>query len=120
MCPACPLIAIEILKAARMYGSNFFYIFHRIVIPLCHNSIIGMAIFQFLWAWDDYLWPYLVIRSGNKQLLSIALNMFNGRYSTDYAGLFAATSVAIIPVVIFYIIFQKQFVEGVSASAIKG
>jgi ABC-type glycerol-3-phosphate transport system permease component len=46
--------------------------------------------------------------------------MFNGRYSTDYAGLFAATSIAIIPVVVFYVIFQKHFVEGVSASAIKG
>ena len=117
---ACMLVPNELLEAARIDGANEFFIFHRIVIPMLHNSIIGMSIFQFLWAWDDYLWPYLVIRSGNKQLLSIALNMFNGRYSTDYAGLFAATSIAIIPVVVFYVIFQKHFVEGISASAIKG
>ncbi len=117
---ACTSIPNEILEAARMDGANEFYSFHRVVIPMLRNSIVSMAIFQFLWAWDDYLWPYLMIRSGNKQLLSVALNLFSGRYSTDYAGLFAATAIAIIPVVIFYIIFQKRFVEGVSASAVKG
>ena len=117
---ACISIPNELLEAARVDGANEFYIFHRIVFPLLHNSIVSLSIFQFLWAWDDYLWPYLVIRSGNKQLLSIALNMFSGRYSTDYAGLFAATAIAIVPVIVFYIIFQKRFIAGVSASAIKG
>lgn len=117
---ACMGIPNEILEAARVDGANEFYTFHRIVLPQLHNSVISIAIFQFLWAWDDYLWPYLMIRSGDKQLLSVALNLFSGRYSTDYAGLFAATAIAIIPVVVFYIIFQKRFIEGVSASAVKG
>lgn len=117
---ACEAIPNELLEAARIDGASEFYIFHRIVLPLLKNSIVSMAIFQFLWAWDDYLWPYLVIQSREKQLLSVALNLFSGRYSTDYAGLFAATSITIVPVIIFYIIFQKRFVEGVSASAVKG
>lgn len=117
---ACEAIPNELLEAARIDGANEFYIFHRIVLPLLKNSIVSMAIFQFLWAWDDYLWPYLVIQSREKQLLSVALNLFSGRYSTDYAGLFAATSITIIPVIVFYIVFQKHFVEGVSASAVKG
>ncbi len=113
-------IPTEMLEAARIDGANEFYIFHRIAIPQLRNSIISISIFQFLWAWDDYLWPYLVIRSEKKQLLSIGLNLFSGRFSTDYAGLFAATSIAIIPVVIFYVIFQKHFVDGVSSASIKG
>lgn len=117
---ACFAIPDELLGAARVDGSNEFYTFHRIILPQLRNSIVAMAVFQFLWAWDDYLWPYLVIRSGKKQLLPVALNLFNGQYSTDYAGLFAATSIAIIPVLIFYLIFQKQFIAGVSASAVKG
>ena len=117
---ACEAIPNELLEAERIDGANEFYIFHRIVLPLLKNSIVSMAIFQFLWAWDDYLWPYLVIQSREKQLLSVALNLFSGRYSTDYAGLFAATSITIIPVIVFYIVFQKHFVEGVSASAVKG
>jgi multiple sugar transport system permease protein/raffinose/stachyose/melibiose transport system permease protein len=117
---ACFSIPDEMLEAARIDGANEFYIFHRIVLPQLRNSIISIAIFQFLWAWDDYLWPYLMIRTGEKSMLAVALNLFNGRYSTDYAGLFAATSIAIIPVLIVYIIFQKRFIEGVSSSSLKG
>jgi len=117
---ACFSIPDEMLEAARIDGANEFYIFHRIIFPQLQNSIVSIAIFQFLWAWDDYLWPYLMIRTGEKSLLSVALNLFNGRYSTDYAGLFAATSIAILPVVVFYIVFQKRFIEGVSSSSLKG
>ena len=117
---SCTAVPDEILEAARIDGANEFYIFHRIVLPMLRNAIASMAIFQFLWAWEDYLWPYLVIRSESKQLLSIALNMFSGRFSTDYAGLFAATSIAIIPVVVCYLVFQKQFIEGIASSAVKG
>jgi multiple sugar transport system permease protein/raffinose/stachyose/melibiose transport system permease protein len=117
---ACFSIPDEMLEAARVDGANEFYLFHKIVIPQLSNSIISIAIFQFLWAWDDYLWPYLMIRTGEKSMLAVALNLFNGRYSTDYAGLFAATSIAIIPVVIFYIIFQRHFIEGISSSSLKG
>lgn len=117
---SCAVIPNELIEAARMDGANEFYIFHRIIIPQLNNAIVSMSVFQFLWAWDDYLWPFLMIRDTEKQLLPVALNLFSGQYSTDYAGLFAATSIAIIPVVIFYIIFQKKFIAGVSSSAIKG
>jgi multiple sugar transport system permease protein/raffinose/stachyose/melibiose transport system permease protein len=117
---ACSGIPDEMLDAARIDGAGEIYIFHRIVIPMTRNAISSITIFQFLWAWEDYLWPYLVMRSEEKQLLSVALNLFNGRYSTNYAGLFAAASIAIVPVIIFYLIFQKSFIEGVSSSAIKG
>ncbi len=110
----------EMLEAARIDGGNEFYIFHRIVLPMLRNTVVSIAIFQFLWAWEDYLWPYLMIRSEEKQVLSVALNLFNGQHSTDYAGLFAAASIAIMPVIVFYLIFQKRFIEGISSSAIKG
>ena len=110
----------ELLDAARIDGSNEFYIFHRIVLPLLRNAISSLVIFQFLWAWEDYLWPYLMIRSQNKQLVSIALQMFSGRFSTNYINLFATTNITIIPIIIVYLIFQKRFIEGIASSAIKG
>ena len=110
----------ELLEAARMDGANEFAIFHKIVLPMSKNSISAIAIFQFLWVWEDYLWPYLMIDSEEKQLLAVGLTTFNGRYSTDYGGLFAATTISIIPVLIIYIIFQKRFVAGVAAGAVKG
>ena len=110
----------EILEAARMDGANEFYIFHRIVLPMSKNGISSIAIFQFLWTWEDFLWPYLVINSEEKQLLAVGLKMFNGQYSTDYGALFAATAISIIPVLLIYLFFQKQFIAGIAASAVKG
>ena len=110
----------ELIEAARMDGSNEFQTFHRLVLPLCKNGISAIAIFQFLWVWEDYLWPYLMIDSEGKQLLAVGLTLFNGRYSTDYGGLFAATTISILPVIIVYVIFQKRFVAGVAAGAVKG
>ena len=110
----------EVLEAARIDGANEFYIFHRIIFPMAKNGISSIAIFQFLWAWEDYLWPYLVINSREKQLLAVGLKMFSGQYSTDYGALFAATAISIIPVLVIYIIFQKQFIAGIASSAVKG
>ena len=103
-----------------MDGANEFRIFHKIVLPMSKNSISAIAIFQFLWVWEDYLWPYLMIDSEEKQLLAVGLTTFNARYATDYGGLFAATAISIIPVLIIYVIFQKRFVAGVAAGAVKG
>ena len=68
----------------------------------------------------DFLCPYLVITNKDKQLLAVGLKMFNGQYSTDYGALFAATAISIIPVLLIYLFFQKQFIAGIAASAVKG
>lgn len=110
----------EILEAARIDGASEFYIVHKIVFPMAKNGISSIAIFQFLWCWEDFLWPYLIINDEKKQLLSVGLKMFNGQYSTDYGALFAATTISIMPVLVIYLIFQKQFIAGIAASAVKG
>lgn len=110
-------ISDELLEAARMDGANETYVFHRIILPMSRNTIASLAIFQFLWSWEDFLWPYLMINSQDKQLLSVGLRQFNGQYGTDYGGLFAATSISIIPIVLVYLIFQKQFVQGIASGS---
>lgn len=110
----------EILEAARIDGANEFLIFHRIILPMAKNGISSIAIFQFLWTWEDFLWPYLVINDQEKQLLAVGLKMFNGQYSTDYGALFAATAISIVPVLLIYLFFQKQFIAGIASSAVKG
>lgn len=110
----------EIIEAARIDGANEFVIFHKLLLPMSRNGISSIAIFQFLWMWEDFLWPYLVINNRDKQLLAVGLKMFNGQYSTDYGALFAATAISIIPVLVVYLIFQKQFIAGIAASAVKG
>lgn len=81
--------------AVRLDGASDWRIFRQVVLPMSRNSIAALAIFTFLWNWEDYLWPFLMITDDDKQLLSVGLKMFSGQYGTDYGGLFAATSVTI-------------------------
>lgn len=110
----------EVLEAARMDGASELYIFHRIILPMSTNAISALAIFQFLWVWEDYLWPYLMIDDDALQVLAVGLTTFSGRYSTDYGGLFAATTLSILPVLTVYLIFQRRFIAGAASAAVKG
>lgn len=110
-------ISDELIEAAKLDGASETRIFHSIILPMSHNTIAALAIFTFLWNWEDYLWPFLMITDENKQLLAVGLKAFNGQYGTDYGGLFAATSLAIVPVIIVYMIFQKQFIAGIATGS---
>lgn len=112
-------VPTELIEAAKIDGAGEFYIFHKIVIPQCVNMISALSIFLFLWNWEDFLWPYLVLSTDSKYPLSVALSQFTGQNVTHYGQLFAATAVTIIPILVVYLIFQKRFVEGVSMSGIK-
>jgi multiple sugar transport system permease protein len=112
-------ISDSLIEAAKLDGASDWRIFHQIILPMSRNAIAAFTIFQFLWNWEDYLWPFLIISDPNKQLLPVGLQTFNGQYGTDYGGLFAATSIAIIPVVIVYLVFQKQFIAGIATGAVK-
>lgn len=112
-------ISDELIEAARLDGASDTRIFHSLILPLSHNTIAALAIFTFLWNWEDYLWPFLMITDESKQLLAVGLKAFNGQYGTDYGGLFAATSLAIVPVIIVYVIFQKQFIAGIATGSSK-
>jgi multiple sugar transport system permease protein len=112
-------IADSFIEAARIDGANELYILHRIIAPLCVNAISAIVIFHFLWSWEDFLWPYLMITDESRQLLPVALKNFNGRFYTNYGGLFAATALSIIPVLTVYLFFQKRFIAGVALAGIK-
>ncbi len=109
----------ELIEAARMEGASEWRIFHSIAIPLSVNMISALSIFLFLWNWEDFLWPYLVLVSQDKFPLAVALSYFSGQNNTNYGGLFATTAITIIPILVVYLFFQKRFVEGVSLSGIK-
>jgi len=110
----------ELIESARMDGASEYSISHRIVFPLCGNALSAIVIFHFLWSWDDFLWPYLMISTDSLQLLPVALKNFIGKYYTNYGALFASTTLSVIPVLVVYLFFQKRFIEGVAMSGIKG
>ena len=72
-----------------------------------------------MWRWNDYLWPLLVIRDNKLFTLQLALANFNGEYSVDWESLLAMSVVSMIPVLIVFLIFQKQFIKGMVTSGMK-
>lgn len=112
-------ISDSLLDAAKIDGANEFQRYLRIVLPLCKPAMTTVAIYAFMNAWSDYLAPMIYITKTEKLALSLGLQQFMGEYSTDWARLMAAALIFVIPVVVFYIIFQRNFVQGVSTSGLK-
>ena len=109
----------ELIEAARIDGAGEFSIFHQIMLPNVTAALSALGIFQFLWTWDDYLWPFLMLQSMDKYTLPVGLSLYNGQYFSDYGGIFASASIAVLPVILVYLLFQRQFIEGIALTGIK-
>ena len=109
----------ELSEAARVEGASSFKIYYMIMLPLVRPALATVAIFNFISLWNDFFFPFILLRDPEKYTLPVGLSKFFGEYSTDWASLFAGLSLSIIPVVIVFFILSKQFVEGLTAGAVK-
>ena len=113
-------IPTELLEAARIDGLNEYGIYARIMLPLSKAAIATLCITSFTFEWNDFMGPLIYLSSANKKTLQIMLRMFNTQYSSNYALIMAAATVALIPVLVLFAFLQQYFVEGVATSGIKG
>lgn len=109
----------EIEEAARIDGCGRVRIFIRIILPLSTPALATVAIFSFLFAWNDFLWPLLVINSDEMRTVQVGLSVFEGRYGTSWNHLMAGTIMATVPSVIVFMLFQRALVRGLAAGALK-
>lgn len=110
----------DLLAAARIDGAGVFQVFRKIALPLCIPSLATLSITTFMESWNDYLWPLLMLGDKNKMTLPIALSTLNGQYATEYNVLMAGSLVSMVPIIVIYMIAQKQFKSGMMAGGIKG
>ena len=110
----------ELEEAALLDGCNRFQIFGKIMLPLVKPGIVALVIFTARFAWNDFMWPLIVNTDSQKMTLAPALSLLKGQYLTNYPVQMAGAVMAVLPLVIVFIIFQKQFIEGVAQSGIKG
>lgn len=110
----------EIEDAAKVDGANAFDVFWRIALPLAKPALATVAIFYFVWVWNDFLYPLLYLQSDTMSTIPMGLMLFNGRYRTDWGMMTAALSIAVAVPLVFYMIFQDKFVRGLTAGALKG
>ncbi len=110
----------ELLESARIEGCGENGIFLKIVIPLLRPVLISLVIFPFIPTWNDLLWPLVATTKPEMKTLTLAISALQGSYSTNYGLLMAGTTLAFLPPFLLYIVLQKQFVEGIALSGIKG
>lgn len=106
----------ELEEAARLDGCNIGQTFLHVMAPLAKSSMVALGIFTALFAYKDLMWPLVVNTDQTTMPLSAALAKLQGQFAVNYPELMAASLLACIPMVIIYILFQKQFIEGIATS----
>ena len=111
----------ELDEAAEMDGCGWFQKYLRIMLPLSVPSLITSGIFGFYWSWQEFLQPLIYLSKPRLFPVSIALKMFaDPNTQTNWSGLFAMTTLSIVPVVVVFMVFQRYLVEGVATTGLKG
>ena len=111
----------ELHDAAQIDGLSYFGYFFKIVLPILQPTYISTGILEAMWIWNDYLLPYLVLDIKKYKTIPIAVQYLKGGYgSVDMGAMMAMLTLAILPIVIFYLACQKHIVSGVMAGAVKG
>lgn len=106
----------ELMEAATIDGANIWQVFARIYLPLAKSGLVSLSIFTALFAYKDLMWPLIVNISQEKMTLSAGLASLQGQFTSNYPQLMAGSVISIIPMIVLYIIFQKQFIQGIATT----
>lgn len=113
-------IPLDLEEAGIIDGCGPFKVFYLIIFPLLKPITATIAILDALWIWNDFLLPLLMITNSDNYTLILSANKFFGAYEADWANVLAGLLMTSAPLVVFYLIFQKHIVEGITAGAVKG
>ncbi|WP_432585051.1 carbohydrate ABC transporter permease [Streptomyces sp. HD1123-B1] len=109
----------ELLDSARMDGCGELWLFWKVVLPPMKPALAALAIFLFLYQWNDFIWPLIVLRDSESFTIPVALAALQGLNNTDYGAILAGTAVAAVPMAVVFLVLQRHFVSGLLAGAVK-
>jgi multiple sugar transport system permease protein len=110
----------ELIDAARIDGAHEVRIFAQIALPLAKPALSTLAVLTFMSTWDGYIWPLMVINDKRMMTLPLAMAIFRSQYLTYWNELMAVAFIGVVPTFTLFFMFQKQFVEGVAITGLKG
>lgn len=113
-------IPVDLEDAARIDGCSEFRIYWNIILPLSKPALTSLAIFHFMFNWNDFLWPLVMTNSTEMRTLPVGLAMFMGEHVIEYGLLTAGATIAILPIVIAYLFAQRFFIKGITMTGLKG
>lgn len=108
-------------QAAALDGAGAIRIYWNIILPLCKPALVTTAIFSFIWSWNDFLSPLIYLNSVEKYTVSLGLRLFlDSTSASTWGPMFAMASLALAPIFVFFLLFQRLIVEGISTTGIRG
>jgi multiple sugar transport system permease protein len=110
----------EVIESARMDGASEFRILRSVIFPIAAPGMATLAIFTFLGAWNDFLWPLIVTNSDNVRTLPVGLALLSRKNTVDWGGTMAGTAIAAGPMILVFLVLQRRFIEGLTAGAVRG
>jgi ABC-type glycerol-3-phosphate transport system permease component len=109
----------ELADAARVDGANEWQAFRHIMLPLAWPGMAALIVFQFLWTWNQFMLPLIMVQKDELRPVSTGMMFFFGRFTAQRDLIAAGAVIAMIPVLVLYLVMQKRFIEGVTAGALK-
>jgi raffinose/stachyose/melibiose transport system permease protein len=110
----------EIVESATIDGCGEFKTWFFIMLPLIRPAILSLFVFEFMWSWNDFLIPMLMVYDNTKRTLPLGLMYFSGEYTSNQSLIAAGVTICTLPIIVVYTLFQKTFIEGITAGAVKG
>jgi multiple sugar transport system permease protein len=109
----------DLLDAASIDGCNPLQTFSFIALPLARTVLVAFGVLVTLWSWNDLLWPLIITKSTDMQLLSVGIAYFQGQFVSNYAVMMAAATLSTIPMIILFVVAQRFLIEGITMSGLK-
>ena len=109
----------ELIEAARVDGAGEWRIFSRIMLPLARPLVAVLVIFTFMWRWNEFAWPLIILKEQASYTVPIGILLIRGQFTTNYNDLMAMTLLSIVPMLLVFLFFQRYFVEGMARSGLK-
>lgn len=113
-------VPLDLEESARVYGASDLKIFTRIVLPIALPAIVSIAVLQFVWVWNDFLFALILLTSPDKKVVTQTIPLLKGRFDIPWSLLSAASVLSMIVPLLIFVFLQKYYVKGVLAGAIKG
>lgn len=110
----------DLLDAARIDGCGPFRTYWSVILPLIRPTLAAYSIFLFMWAWSDFLWPLIVLNTEVLKPIEVGILSFSDINNPEYVKMMAAATVAVAPIILFFLIMQRQFIQGVTMTGLKG
>ena len=109
----------ELLEAARLDGATEFQIFRKIVLPLSKPIIAVLIIFTFMWRWNDFVLPLIVLTDQDMYTVQLGLNLLKGQYNIVWTSIMAIALLSLVPMLVIFAFFQRQLIQGIAGTGLK-